>query len=65
MYRGGIFGDGKSTRQLISDGDCLDTRKGKGLAPLSNPFFSLVEAAGIEPASEGIPLEHLHAYPAF
>ena len=25
----------------------------------------MVEAAGIEPASEGIPLEHLHAYPVF
>jgi len=25
----------------------------------------MVEAAGIEPASEGIPLKLLHAYPAF
>jgi len=38
-------------------------KKEKGLADTANPFLLLVEAAGIEPASEGIPLEFLHAYP--
>ena len=37
----------------------------KGVALWLTLFVLLVEAAGIEPASEGIPLELLHAYPVY
>jgi hypothetical protein len=32
---------------------------------MRNYWSVVVEAAGVEPASEGIPLKYLHAYPKF